>query len=210
MAKLAKLVVTLCAIAICGCGLGRPTAEQGTPEWTIQSASIAAKQRDLDSYVRHFTPECHRDEIKTTLLFMMIHLPVREVGRREGPSSLKQVDAVLARENAVLKLLNTDWEWLAEIDSLPDDEQPAAIANFLDRVQSPDKIWIEILRQDSENAIWWGRIDSVSIDGDTAKVKTYAEDRDIFNVELDLRRIDGEWKIHPRNWSAKEGNDKDA
>ena len=132
-----------------------------------------------------------------TVLLLTIHVRNREWAKSEGERSLRQVDAVLARENAMLKLLGTDWEWLSEVNSLGDEEELKAIAEFVGRIENPEEVWRQILANKPDPPTWWGRTDSVSIDGDLAKVVTYVEDRDTFDVELSLRRIQDEWKIEP-------------
>ena len=196
-------VLLLLFLACGGCGLGAPTAAPGTPEWTIQSASIAARKRDLANYVTHFSPEYQREEIETTLLFMTVQCSLREWAKSEGEASLRQFDAVVARDTAILKLLKTDWDWLTEVDKLEDDQQSKAIAEFVGRLEKPEEVWLDILRKESETPIWWGRIDSVSVKGDTAKAKTYAENRTTFDVVLNLRRINNEWKIDPQDWDEE-------
>jgi hypothetical protein len=181
-----------------GCG-GGITEPQGTPGWAVQSASAAAKRRDYKTYASFFTDEYQREKIKLPVMLMTIQVPIRALAESEGPNSVRQVDSVLVRENKILSLLGTDWKWLAEISELSDEEEEKAISDFVDNVKNPEQIWIEILKLDAEVPIWYGRIEDLRVNGDTATLKTYAEDRDIFDQTLHLKRVDGNWQIDVRS-----------
>jgi hypothetical protein len=189
-----SVIVLFVAAAIGGCGPAI-TEPPGTPGWAVQSASAAARKRDYQTYVSFFTETYQRDEIKSFFFLLTIQVPIRAMAESEGPQSVAQVDAVLIKENKILKLLKIDWEWLAEISELSDEEEDKAIDDLVAGLKNPEQIWTEILKIEGEVPIWYGRIEKVTTDGDSATVKTYAENRDTFDALLALKRVDGNWKI---------------
>lgn len=187
------------AVAIgifCGCQRGL-TAQPGTPEYAIQMASIAAKKRDFKSYTQFFTAKYQRSRISSTLSFMMIQVPIREAAISEGPQSVKAVDAVLVRENKILKLLGVSWDKLIEISRLGVAKYDA-LDELAAEIKDPGNVWSEILKIDSEVPVWYGRIENASIENDQATIKTFIEDKTIFDATMKLRKVNGEWRIDER------------
>jgi len=187
------------SLLISGCSGGAPTAATGTPEWTIQSASIAAKNRDADRYISFFSDERHRSELVGELSLLTIQVPIRELAESEGAHSVKEVDALLADEIALLTALGKDWAWLSKTSKLGDDEESQELENAVAKVANPGELWAKSLKKHPGMMIWWGsKIENVQVNGETATAKAYAEGNPNFDHQLKLKRINGEWKIDVR------------
>lgn len=195
----AGVLLVFASFLMSGCSGGAPTAAAGTPEWTIQSASIAAKRRDADRYISFFSEERHRSELVGELSLLTIQVPIRELAESEGAHSVKAVDALLADEIALLTALGKDWAWLAKTSKLGDDEESQELENAVAKVASPGALWAKSLKKHPEMMVWWGsKIENVQVNGDTATAKAYADGNPRFDNQLKLKRVNGEWRIDVR------------
>jgi hypothetical protein len=186
------------ALTTLGCSGGAPTAAKGTPEWTIQSASIAARQNDASRYVSFFTEERQREEIVLRLSLLTVQVSIREFAESEGPQSVQGVDKVLKDEIALLQALGKDWDWFAKTSKLDDDAEAQEFASVVAKAGDPSEFWAKDLRSHPESMISWGRIENVQVNGDTATATVYDADNPHFDIKLKLRRVSGEWKIDVR------------
>jgi len=175
------LLVT--ATVVSGCAATTPTAKPNTPEWTVQSANIAARKKDWNSYVQFFSPEYQRRQVRSSLGSLAFQAQFRRVA-----GNLKT-----GNEVAILRELNVDWDWLDKTHSLPEAERGKVMNEFVVSLANPDRVWVEILRDNPELGIQWAKIESVSTEGDTATAKT----KIVGGVPtgLKLRLLNGEWKI---------------
>ena len=184
------------SLLIAGCSGGSPTAAASTPEWTIQSASIAAKNKDADRYVTYFSEERVRSELVGDLMLLTIQVTVRELAESEGPDSVKEVDALLADDVALLTALGKDWAWLSKASKLEDDEESKELESAAAKAANPGELWAKSLRKHPKRMIGWGnKIENVEVNGDTATATVYDADNPRFDSQLKLNRVNGEWKI---------------
>lgn len=195
--RLAAGVLFACvSLLIAGCSGGSPTAAASTPEWTIQSVSIVAKNGDADRYVTFFSEERLRSELVSDLMLLTIQVTVRELAESEGPDSVKEVDALLADEIALLTALGKDWAWLSKTSKLGDDEESKELENAAAKAANPGALWAKSLRKHPKRMIGWGnKIENVQVNGDTATATVYDADNPRFDSQLKLKRVNGEWKI---------------
>jgi hypothetical protein len=195
--RLAAGILICCApLLISGCSGGSPTAAASTPEWTIQSASIAAKNKDADRYVTFFSDERLRSELVSDLMLLTIQVSIRELAESEGPDSVKEVDAVLADEIALLTALGKDWAWLSKTSKLGDDEESKELENAVAKAANPGELWAKSLKKHPKRMIGWGnKIENVEVNGDKATATVYDADNPRFDSQLKLKRVNGEWKI---------------
>lgn len=182
-----------------GCSGGAPTAAAGTPEWIIQSASIAAKKRDADRYVTFFTEERQRSELVGEIMLLNVQVPIRQLAESEGANSVKAVDAQLADGIALLTAIGKDWAWLANTSKLGDDERWKEWEDAVAKAANPGALWAKSLKKHPEMMIWWGsKIENVQVNGDTATATAYADGNPRFDNKLKLKKVNGEWKFDVR------------
>jgi len=193
-------VVSVClALVASVCSAAEPTAAAGTPEGTIQAASVAAKKKDVNRYISFFSKDRHRSEVVAELSLMAVLVPVRQLAESEGPDSVKAVDARLADELALLKAIGKDWAWLAKTSKLDDDAETAEFERAVAKVANPGGLWARVLTKHPEMMLWWGsKIENVQVNGETATAKAYAEGNPNLDHQLRLKRVNGDWKIDVR------------
>jgi hypothetical protein len=192
----AGVLIACISFLMSGCSGGAPTAAASTPEWTIQSASIAAKNKDADRYASCFSEERHRSELVSDLMLLTIQVTVRELAESEGPDSVREVDALLADDVALLTALGKDWAWLSKTSKLEDDEESKELENAVAKAANPGELWAKSLKKHPKRMIGWGnKIDNVEVNSDTATATVYDADNPRFDSQLKLKRVNGEWKI---------------
>jgi hypothetical protein len=155
-----------------------------------------AKNGDADRYVTFFSEERLRSELVSDLMLLTIQVTVRELAESEGPDSVKEVDALLADEIALLTALGKDWAWLSKTSKLGDDEESKELENAAAKAANPGALWAKSLRKHPKRMIGWGnKIENVQVNGDTATATVYDADNPRFDSQLKLKRVNGEWKI---------------
>lgn len=190
---LAKLAV------FSGCG---KVAEPGTPEWSVQEASKAARRGDWDKYVSFFSEDTQRTEVASCLSSILMNENARRLAREEGPQSVAMVNAMLGDDTALRKKYGITQEWLDEVDALEssDDEWNRKL-EFAEKVEDPAAMWRDFIVHDTTRdadlaPLRWGKIDKAEITDDTAVVHTYTAGFGSPRAfKVDLRKEKGEWRI---------------
>lgn len=181
-------------------GCGTP-AEPGTPEWTVQEASAAARKKDWNKYVTFFTEESQRTEVASCLSTILMNDIPRQLARDEGPQSVAVVNGMLGDDSAFRKKYGITQEWIDEVNALESDQEWDRQLEFAESVEDPAAMWAEFIHfetaRDSDLApLRWGKIDRVENQGDTAVVHTYTDGFGSPRAyAVDLRKENGEWKI---------------
>jgi hypothetical protein len=190
-----SLCLFLGVMLLGGCEPAKPVAQSDSPELTVEAASIAYRNRDWESYVQFFTREKLLDSIAARLYYLTTELVYEKLAVRED--YIASLERRMSRDTEFLRKLSIDWEWLERHKKLPEEEADKMLHDLLGEIADPAAVQIEIFQIDPETAVGWGKIESKTMSGETAKLKTYTvtngERR--FNVELNMRKVGGKWLI---------------
>jgi hypothetical protein len=193
-------ILVLVALSAFAPGCSKPE-EPGTPGWSVQQASAAARKKDWNTYVTHFTKDEQRAELVSCISTMLRNEDARRLAREEGAHSIAAVNVVLGDDSALKKKYKITQEWIDEVDSLEFEEGYQRIKDFVATIEDPATMWVGFIRHEvavsSDFApLRWGRIDKVEIQGDTAVVHSWVLGSGTpIEYAVDLKKVDGEWKI---------------